>query len=109
MATFVKQTRKVTLQDNFIETIRIEKDLASLKGSQANDKPSSSRVPIKTNADRRDQDSFDMEGLQRMVKQLSNEIIDLKKNSGESISGRGFFGFPDKNTFPRNNIHLPKT
>ena len=63
MEMFVKQTRKITLQDNFIEAIRIEKDLASLKGSQTNDKPSSSRVPVKTHADRRDQDSFDMEGL----------------------------------------------
>ena len=77
---FVKQTHKVTLQDNFTEATRIEKILASLKGRQTNDKPSSSRVPVKTHADRRDQDSFDMEGLQRMVKQLSNEIIDLKKN-----------------------------
>jgi len=42
-----------------------------------------------------------MEGLQRMVKQLSNEIIDLKKNSGESTSGRGFFRFPDKKHFPQ--------
>ena len=59
----MKQIYKVTLQDNFTEAIRIEKDLASLKGSQTNDKPSSSRVPIKTHVDRRDQDSFDMEGL----------------------------------------------
>ena len=35
-----------------------------------------------------------------MVKQLSNEIIDLKKTSGESTSGRGFFRFPDKKHFP---------
>lgn len=63
MAMFMKQNHKVTVQDNFIEAIRIEKDLTNLKGSQANDKPSSSRVPIKTHADRRDQDSFDMKGL----------------------------------------------
>ena len=63
MAMFMKQIHKVMLQDNFTEAIRIEKDLASLKGIQTNDEPSSSRVPIKTHADRRDQDSFDMEGL----------------------------------------------
>ena len=78
----------------------IEKDLTSLKGSQANEKPSSSIVPVKTHADRRDQDSFDMEGLQRMLKQLSNEIIGLKKNSGETTSRRVFFKFPDKKHFP---------
>lgn len=80
--------------------MRVEKDLSSLKGNQGNDKPSSSRAPVKTHSDRRDQDSFDIEGLQRMVKQLSNEIIDLKNTSGESTSGRGFFRFPDKKHFP---------
>ena len=104
----LKQTHKITLQDNFTEAIRIEKDLANLKGSQANDKPSSSNVPIKTHGNRRDQDSFDMKGLHRMVKQLSNEIIDLKKNSGESTSGRGFFRFPDKKHFPQKQHPPPK-
>ena len=41
-----------------------------------------------------------------MVKQLSNEIIDLKKNSGEGTSGRGFLRFPDKKHFPPKQ-HLP--
>ena len=87
----------------------MEKDLASLKGNQTNAKPSSSRTPVKTHIDRRDQDSFDIEGLQRMVKQLSNEIIDLKKSSGEGTFGRGFFRFPDMKHFPPNNIHLSRT
>ena len=63
MAMFVKQTRKITLQDNFTEPIRVENDIASLKGNQTNDKPSSSRTPVKTHTDRRDQDAFDIEGL----------------------------------------------
>ena len=53
MAMFMKHTCKVTLHDNFTEAIRMEKYLASLKGSQTNDKPSSSRVPVKTHADKR--------------------------------------------------------
>ena len=63
MEILMKQTHKITLHDNFTKAIRIEKDLTSLKGNQANDKPSSGRFPVKTHADRRDQDSFDMEGL----------------------------------------------
>ena len=51
-AMFVKKTRKITLHDNFIEAIRVEKNLDSLKGNQANDKPSSSRTPVKTHTDR---------------------------------------------------------
>lgn len=100
MAMFVKQAQKLTLQGNFAEAIKVEKDLASLKVNKRNDKPSTSRAPVKTHTHRREQDSFDIEGLQRMVKQLSNEIIDLKKNSGESTSGRGFFRFLDKKHFP---------
>ena len=41
-----------------------------------------------------------MDGLQRVVNQLSNEIIDLKKNIGEGTSGRGFFRFHYKIIFP---------
>ena len=105
---FVKQSQKTTLQGNFAKAIRVEKDLASLKVNQGNDNPSTSKGPVKTHTDRRDQHSFDIEGLQRMVKQLSNEIIDLKKNSGESTFGRGFFRFPDKKHFPPRQHPPPK-
>ena len=108
MAMFLKQTHKTTLQDNFTEAIRVEKDLTSWKGNQENDKPSSSRDPVKTHTHRRDQDAFDIEGLQRMFKQLSNEIIDLKKSSGEGTSGRGLFRFPDKKHFPPKQHSPPK-
>lgn len=100
MAMFVNQAQKTTLQGNFAEAIRVEKDLASLKVNNGNDKPSSSRAPVKTHTDRRDQDSFDIERLQRVVKQLSNEIITVKKNMGECTSRRGFFRFLDKKYFP---------
>ena len=75
--------------------------MASLKVNQGNDKSINVRNPAKPHGDRKDQDSFDIEGLQRVVKQLSNEIIDLKKNSGEGTSGRGFFKFRDKRNIPR--------
>ena len=100
MAMFVKQAQNTTFQGNFAEAIRVKKDLSSLKVNQGDDKPSTSRAPVKTHTDRREQDSFNIEGLQRMVKQLSNEIIDLKKNSGKSTSRRAFFRFPNKKHFP---------
>ena len=61
---------------------------------------------MKAHMDRKEQYAFDIKGLQRVVKQLSNEIINLKKNSGEGTSGRGFFIFPDKKYFPLDNILL---
>jgi hypothetical protein len=49
---------------------------------------------------------MDMEALQRIVKKLSNELIDLKKSSGEGYYiQKNFFRFPpkkDKNTPPTN-------
>ena len=88
------------MQRNVVEAIRVEKDLASLKVNQGIDIPSTRRNPIKTRTDTREQDAFDIKGLQRMVKQLSNEIIDLKNKSRESMSGRGFFRFSYRKHFP---------
>jgi hypothetical protein len=49
---------------------------------------------------------MDMEALQRIVKKLSNELIDLKKSGGEGYYiQKNFFRFPpkkDKNTPPTN-------
>ena len=74
--------------------------MARLKVNQGNDKPTNVRNLAKPHVDRKEMDSFDIEGLQRVVKQLSNEIIDLKKNSGEGILDRGFVIFPNKRNFP---------
>ena len=41
-----------------------------------------------------------MEGLQRVVKKLSNDIIYLIKNIGQGTTGRYFFRFPEKRNFP---------
>ena len=68
MVMFIKQEQKTTLQGNFAEAIRVEKDMASLKLNQGNNKPSGSKNPIKTHMDRKEQDSFNIEGLQRVVK-----------------------------------------
>ena len=58
--------------------------------------------------DRNEQDAFDIEGLQRVAKQLSNKIIDLKRNSGEGMSGRGFLRYLDKKHFPLRQHHPPE-
>ena len=42
--------------------------MASLKVNQGNDKLSSSRDPLKTHMDRKEQYAFDIKGLERVVK-----------------------------------------
>ena len=54
-------------------------------------KPSSSKKNIKKNkgiprsdTEKKEKEPMDMESMQRVIKQLINDIIDLKKNKGEA-------------------------
>ena len=68
----------------------MEKDIASISSSQGNEenKPSSSEKPIKkkgilkTDTEKKDKDPTDMASMQRVLKQIRNELTDLKKSKG---------------------------
>ena len=92
IAMFVKAREKRTLAENFLEAIKVEKDLASISSHQGNEenKPSSSEKNIKKNkgilksdTEKKEKDPTDMASMQRVIKQLTNDIINLKKNKGE--------------------------
>ena len=88
---FVKARKKRTLAENFIEALQVEKDIASIASSQGNEKnkPSSLEKPIKkkgilkTNIEKKDKEPTDMASMQRVLKEITNELIDLKKNKRE--------------------------
>ena len=69
----------------------MENDIASIASSPGNEenKPYSSEKTIKkkgilkTNTEKKDKDPTDMESMQRVLKQIKNELIDLKKSKGE--------------------------
>ena len=69
----------------------MEKDIASIASFQGNEenKPSSSEKPIKkkgilkTDMEKKDKEPTDMASMQRVLKQITNELIDLKKSKGE--------------------------
>ena len=69
----------------------MEKDIASIASSQGNEenKPSSSEKPIKkkgilkTYKEKREKEPTNMASMQRVLKQITNELIDLKKSKGE--------------------------
>ena len=88
---FVKE-RKRTLVEHFLEAIKVEKELASFSSHQGNEenKSSSSKKNTKKSkgilrmdTEKKDKEHTDMENMQRVIKQLTNELIDLKKNKGE--------------------------
>jgi hypothetical protein len=115
MVMFFKNVEKTTLEATFKESLKIEKNMLSLKGnpgvesSKEKTNPKTKSTATKTSEEKKDTDSMDMEALQRIVKKLSNEIIDLKKNSGEGSSNpKKFFKFQpkkDKNTPPTNKTN----
>ena len=72
IAMFVKAREKRTLAENFIEAIKVEKDIASISSSQGNE-----------DTEKKDKDPTDMASMQRVIKQLTNELIDIKKSKGE--------------------------
>ena len=64
---FVKNQEKLTLVDNFIEAIKVEKDLVAISNDLGDE-----------------EDEFSMESyMDRVISQLQDEITNLKKNKGE--------------------------
>ena len=69
----------------------MEKDIASIAISQGNEenKTSSSEKTtkkkgiLKTDIEKKDKEPTDMASIQRVLKQITNELIDLKKIKGE--------------------------
>ena len=89
---FVKGKENKTLEENFLEEIKVEKYLVAISSHQGNkeskisslDKNTKKNNEIsKSELDKKDKDPTDMESMQRIIKQLTNEIIDLKNNKGE--------------------------
>ena len=65
----------------------MEKDLVVISSHQGNEESKSSsskkneknyKVISKADLEKKDKDPIDMESMQRVIKQLTNEIIDLK-------------------------------
>jgi hypothetical protein len=94
VAMFVKVQEKRTLEKKILEAIKVEKDMASISSHQGNEenKPSSSKKNtnkskgiLRTDTEKKDKEPTDMASMQRVIKQLTNDIIDLKKNKGKGM------------------------
>ena len=88
---FVKARERRTLAENFLEAIKVEKDMESISSHQGNEenKPSSlekntrkRKGILRMDTEKKDKEPTNMASMQRFIKQLMNDIIDLKKNKG---------------------------
>jgi hypothetical protein len=109
ISMFVKRAAKQTLAENFEEAKMIEFHMKGCKEGQASLARKESQPPPrrgllltrpsgKSVEPTPDKGNGDIEDLQRMVKKLSNEIIDMKRNAGEGNQGQR----PYKPFFKRN-------
>jgi hypothetical protein len=106
---FVKRVAKPTLAKNFEEAKIIEFQMKGCKDSQIYLLKKETKQPPrwgllltwspgKQTEHNTEKDNADMESLQRMVKKLSNEIVDMKRNAGEGTSNpRSYKPFFRKN------------
>jgi hypothetical protein len=109
ISMFVKRAAKKTLAENFEEAKMIEFQMKGCKEGQASlarkeSQPPPRRGLLLTRPSGKpaeptpDKGNGDIEDLQCMVKKLSNEIIDMKRNVGEGNQGQR----PYKPFFKRN-------
>jgi hypothetical protein len=109
ISMFVKRAAKQTLAENFEEAKTIEFQMKGCKEGQASLVKKEAQPPPrrgllltrpsgKPTEQTPDKGNGDIEDLQCMVKKLSNEIIDMKRNAGEGNQGQR----PYKPFFKRN-------
>ena len=90
LAMLVKMDSKPTLREMFDEDIKVEKDMSSLgesiesRENKDQTPPKKNNKETKLNKDDKEKKLTRIESLQRMVKELTNTMIDLKRNTNES-------------------------
>jgi hypothetical protein len=106
----VKRSKKNTLLDEFKEVILIEKDILSLKDNLSVEAESTSssknKIEILTRApqNKREQETLDLESLQKYFQKLSNQRVDLKRYDEEASTSKGSFRPSFRKPFPPNKL-----
>lgn len=95
-AMWVKRSNAQTLQGAIDEAIKVENEMLSLiachhttgvkKASQASKKNNGSD---NKGVETKEKDTIDVEGLHQIIKKLTNTVINMKRDFGESTSGSG--------------------
>lgn len=87
LAIFVDRANKTTLVENMKEAIAVEKHITALEKKNAMEEQKSKKVSFKEDPKKKQtKDPFDLEGLKKVLKTMSNEMVDIKKQVAETSS-----------------------
>ena len=90
------------------EAIAVEKRIIALEKKNAIEERKSKKVTFKEDPKKKQsRDPFDLEGLQKVLKTMSNEMVDIKKQVAETSSKKYFKPFrrnPSTDSKPPNAI-----
>jgi len=76
---FVDRATKLTLEKNMKESIAVEKRILALDKKNALEEYKSKKVTFRDEPKKKPpKDPFDLEGLQKFIQTMSNEMIDIK-------------------------------
>lgn len=91
IAIFMDRANKTTLVDNMKEAIAVEKRIIALEKKNAIEECKSKKVSFKEDPKKKQpKDPFDLEGLQKVLKTVSNEMVDIKKQVAETSSKKPY-------------------
>jgi len=81
IAIFVDRANKVTLVENMKEALSAEIRILSLEKRSQTNETKIKKVTFKDDSkNKTSKDPFDLEGLQKVLKTMSNEMVEIKKS-----------------------------
>ena len=105
IAIFVDRAKQPTLAENMKEALAVEKSVIALEKKTALEVRKSKKVSFKDDSKKkRTKDPYDMEGLQRVLKTMSNEMVEIKKQVSESSTKKPYRNFKKPESKPPNVI-----
>lgn len=113
LAVFVDRENKTTLIENLTEATAVEKRVIALEKRSAIEEHKSKKGTFKEDPKKKQtKDPFDLEGLQKVLNTMSNEMIDIKKQVAETSSKKPYRAFkrgPSMDVKPPNAISNVKS
>lgn len=105
IAIFVDKAAKPTLAENMKEALSVEKHIIALENKAALEYRESKKVSFKDDSNKKmPQDPYDMESLQKVLRTMSNKMVEIKKQVVGTSTKRPFRNFKKPKSKPPNTI-----